>query len=89
MALKSTQDVLRGFVLRRLPSARRHAFANDDDLLDLGILDSLSILVLVEFVQSKFEIHVSNHDLFPENFESINRLAAFIERKRHSYSMRK
>jgi acyl carrier protein len=52
--------------------------ANDTSLLDSGILDSLSLLRLVVFLEERFGITVGEADLLPENFGSVNAICAFL-----------
>ena len=53
-----------------------------DDLIESGIIDSLGILKLLEFLESKYSIHISDEELIPENFESIESIESFIIRKK-------
>ena len=53
-----------------------------DDLIESGVIDSLGILKLLEFLESKFSIHISDEELIPENFESIESIESFISRKK-------
>lgn len=66
------------FVLHTFPLARKKALTPEDDLLESGIIDSLGILDLVAFVEKEFGIAVSDEDLLPENFNSVDHLAAFV-----------
>jgi acyl carrier protein len=50
--------------------------------LDLGIVDSTGVLDLLMFVEEQFGIEVADDELAPENFDSIDKLADFVERKR-------
>lgn len=52
--------------------------ANDTSLLETGVLDSLSLLKLVLFVQEKFGIGVDDVDLVPENFDSVDTIARYL-----------
>ena len=54
----------------------------DASFIDTGIIDSTGILQLVEFVEQEFNFKVDDEDLIPENLDSINRLVAFVERKK-------
>ena len=54
-----------------------------DDLIESGIIDSLGILKLLEFLESKFSINISDEELIPENFESIESIESFISRKKN------
>jgi acyl carrier protein len=72
---------IRAFVLERFPLARRRALSDEDSLLQSGIVDSLGILELVDFVIGEFNVDVTDEDLLPENFDSIRSLATFVERR--------
>lgn len=52
--------------------------ANDTSLLDSGILDSLSLLRLVVFLEERFGITMGDSDLLPENFASVNTICAHL-----------
>jgi acyl carrier protein len=54
---------------------------HDDDLLAQEIIDSLGIVELVAFLESRFGIKVGDDDLLPENFRSVNSVVAFVEAK--------
>jgi acyl carrier protein len=58
-------------------------FPYDDDasFLGEGIIDSLGIIELVPFVEKEFKISVGDHELLPNNFDSVNKLVAFIGKK--------
>jgi acyl carrier protein len=45
-----------------------------------GILDSMSILRLVAFIEERFGISIEDQDLVPEHFENVKALAAFVQR---------
>ena len=40
------------------------------------------MLELVSFVENAFGIEVADMDLIPENLDSVNKLAGFIDRKK-------
>lgn len=52
---------------------------HDEDLLTQDIIDSLGIVELVKFLESQYGISVSDDDLLPENFQSVNSVVAFVE----------
>ena len=52
--------------------------SNDASLLDGGILDSLSLLRLVVFLEERFGITVGEADLIPRNFASVNTICAYL-----------
>jgi acyl carrier protein len=62
------------------------AFADGDSFLGTGIVDSLGILQLVSFVEAEFGVRVEDADLVPENFDSLEKVAAFVGRKRAAHA---
>jgi acyl carrier protein len=54
---------------------------DDDDLLELGVLDSMGFVELVEQVQESFSITVEDAEITTENFGCIDAVAAFVARK--------
>jgi acyl carrier protein len=57
-------------------------FANDESLLDSGIVDSTGVMEVVSFLEETFGIAVDDDELVAENLDSVDRLAAFVQRKR-------
>ena len=54
---------------------------DDTSFLEEGIIDSTGVLELVEFLEEEFEISVDDEELIPENLDSINNVAAYLQRK--------
>ena len=52
--------------------------ADEAPLLDSGILDSLTLLRLVVFLEERFGITMGDADLLPENFASVNTICAYL-----------
>ncbi len=52
--------------------------ANETSLLETGILDSLSLLRLVVFLEERFGITMGDAGLLPENFASVNTICAYL-----------
>lgn len=51
---------------------------NDTSLLESGILDSLSILKLVLFLEDQFSVVVDTEDLIPKNFETVEAICTYL-----------
>lgn len=62
---------------------------NDTPLLESGILDSLSLLKLVLFLEKQFGIAVGGKELVPENFATIDAICRFIKSKTSTEGQRK
>jgi acyl carrier protein len=52
--------------------------ANETSLLGSGILDSLTLLRLVDFLEQRFGITIGDADLLPQNFTSVNTICAHL-----------
>lgn len=54
----------------------------DESFLESGLIDSTGILEIVLFLEETFGITVEDEEVIPEHFDSIARLAAYVQRKR-------
>jgi acyl carrier protein len=55
---------------------------NDDTLIfEAGLLDSMGLLFLIEFLKEEFNVETNDDELIVENFESINNIVSYLERK--------
>ena len=55
--------------------------ADDTLIFETGLLDSMGLLFLIEFLKEDFGIVTTDDELVVENFESINTIVDFIESK--------
>ena len=55
-------------------------FETQEHLIDDGILDSLSIVMLVGELNEAFDISIGAEDLIPENFNSAQAIHALVRR---------
>ena len=57
------------------------ALGDDDNMFELGYVDSPFAIQLICFVEEEFKIKVGDNDLDLDNFTSVNRIAEFVGRK--------
>ena len=72
------QFIVENFLLSRDASLLR----DSDSLTEQGILDSTGALELVTHLEERYGVTVQDEELHPDNLDSIDKIAAFIERKR-------
>jgi acyl carrier protein len=60
------------------------SYSDDASFLREGIIDSLGVMELVEFVQKSFGVIVAQNEVTPEHFDSITMLASFIRHKQEA-----
>lgn len=77
----SVHESIRAFVVDNFLFGDENGLSSDSSFLDEGIVDSTGILELVAYIETEFGIRIADHELVPENLDSIERVAAFIERK--------
>jgi methoxymalonate biosynthesis acyl carrier protein len=61
---------------------------DEDDIFNLGAVDSLFAIQLVQFVEKEFSIRVEREDLDIKNFCSIAALAKFVLHKQRNTETR-
>lgn len=57
-------------------------FGDHDSFLEKGLVDSMGILRLVTFVEQTYAVSVQQEELVMENWDSVERIARFVESKR-------
>ena len=77
------KQVLRNYIMENfLMGGDRDRLKDDDSFLDQRVLDSTGFIELVTFIEGEFAIQIDDHEMIPENLDSLNRIAAYVGRKR-------
>jgi acyl carrier protein len=78
------RDRVRGFITTELAQKEGAVgtVSDSESLLDRGILDSLGVLRVLGFLEEEYRLTVGDDDVVPENFESIDAIVAFVQRRR-------
>lgn len=53
----------------------------DDDLLQRGVIDSMGVLQIVNFIEQNFGVRVGDDEITVENFQTIQAMARLIAGK--------
>jgi len=72
---------IRQFIADRFLFGDDTKLADDNSLLEAGIVDSTGILELVNHIEERYGIKVDDEELVPENLDTIASIAAFLSRK--------
>lgn len=79
----TTAHIIRQFIVSSLSSKHSAERLSDDvSLLDERVLDSLTLLQLVLFLEGRFGIQVTENEMSYENFRSVNSIVSFVDDKR-------
>lgn len=73
---------LRQFILHNFYIANPDQLSDEVSLIQKGIVDSTGLLELVGFLEHDLGITVADEDIVPENFDTLSRLVAYVDRKR-------
>lgn len=78
-------DRIRGFIIQELMHGENGAaLADEESLLERGIVDSLGLLQILAFLEQEYHLTVQDGDIIPENFESVNAITGFVETRRNA-----
>jgi len=80
-SLTEHKTKIRNFIVENFLFGDANGLADDTSFLREGIIDSTGILELVAFLENEFPITVDDEELVPENLDSINSLAIYLEKK--------
>lgn len=77
-APESYRTALRAFVA---DAFKGYQPADDEDIFETGHVDSLFAMELLTFVEGTFGVTIETEDLELDNFRTIERLSALVDRK--------
>jgi acyl carrier protein len=80
--MENINDEVRQYILTEfLPGETAANLRDDTPLRTSGVINSVATLQLVDFLEGKYGIEVEAHEVNVENFDSIARIASFVESK--------
>jgi acyl carrier protein len=80
----NTEALLKRFIIDELlVGDSRIQVTNDASLLSSGVIDSLSLIRLINFIEEQFHVTIEDEEVVPENFETINALLVMINGKQN------
>jgi acyl carrier protein len=72
---------IRTFLVENFPLYDQATLDRDQSLVESGVIDSLGILELVEFVETRFDLQIPEDELLPENLDSIANISRYLSDK--------
>jgi acyl carrier protein len=77
---ESITDVLKEFISQELAYGEDLKVEEHSDLLEKGIIDSVSLVRLVSFLEERYNIEIQDEDLIPTSFRSPRTIEALVTR---------
>ncbi len=62
-----------------------HLIKDETLIFQEGFFDSMGFVMLIDFLEEKFGVKTNDEDLIEENFESIDAIHKFVERKLNNH----
>ncbi|GEB35380.1 MULTISPECIES: acyl carrier protein [Brevibacillus] len=76
------QEQIRNFILANLVVFDDEVeFSDDDNIFELGFVNSLFAMKLVTFIESEFQLTIESDEMEISNFNTINNIVNFIQSK--------
>ncbi len=81
--MENIRETVRSFILDNfLPGEDRGNLTDTTELKESGILDSLSTLKLVTFLEEQYKVEFEADDLDPGNLSTVDSIAKLVAAKR-------
>jgi acyl carrier protein len=76
------KKIIRHYIMENLLFTEDESILQDSSsFLDEGIIDSTGVMEIILFIEETFGIKVNDDEMLPANLDSVDNLAAFIQRK--------
>lgn len=72
---------IREFIVGNFLLGDGTSLVDDESFLETNVVDSTGMLELVVFLEGTYGIKIEQEEMVPENLDSVNRVAEFLERK--------
>lgn len=80
--MREIETTVRSFIVENF------LFGNEDkapapqaSFLEMRLIDSTGVLELVQFLEETYGVKIQDSELTPDNLDSLEKIASFIERK--------
>jgi acyl carrier protein len=79
MDTTTIETEIRQFLTDTFPlSAGGFTLAGGDSLIEAGVVDSTGVLELIEFIEERYGISIPDHDVLPENLDSVDAIVRYV-----------
>lgn len=77
----ANKQIIRDFIQSELVQDGVYSLRDDDNLIETSTIDSLGITKLIAYLEKAFSIRISDEEVIPENFETVDAISAFVADK--------
>jgi acyl carrier protein len=79
--MSDTTSVIREFLINSDQPIDAVELDRSNDLLEDGLLDSLGLMVVVQFLTDHYSVEFQPNEIVPENFATVEAMAALVDGK--------
>ena len=87
MESNQTMAAVKTFIQEQLVEGRVEKYDESGDLIEQGVIDSLSLIRLVSFLEQDCQIQVPDEDIVPNNFRTVAAIEAFVAARQSARSL--
>lgn len=81
------QQEIRSYIVDKILFDDGEILDEDLSFQESGILDSTGFLELITFIEERFGIEISDWELIPENFDTLRKVAGFVQSKKQDNAL--
>jgi acyl carrier protein len=81
------QQEIRSYIVDKILFDDGEILDEDLSFQESGILDSTGFLELITFIEERFGIEISDWELIPENFDTLRKVAGFVQSKKQNNAL--
>jgi acyl carrier protein len=75
------EDITNYLISEIVVKTVKNSLDPDDDLIEEGIIDSLGIMKLIQFLEKTYGIELVDDEIIPENFQTLTNIIHFVNQK--------
>lgn len=80
-ATQTIENSVRQYIAESILFSKSYPYPDDASLVENGVIDSMNVMELVLFLEENLGIKVEDHEIVPEHFDSVSKLAEFVTAK--------
>jgi acyl carrier protein len=84
--MSDTTERIMSFVIQNFYVPDVSTLADEVSLIEAGIVDSTGVLEITAFLESEYGIDIEDHEIVPDNLDSIPAIVDFVTRKQAASS---
>ena len=85
--MDGVQQEIRNYIVDKILFDDGEMLDEDLSFQESGVLDSTGFLELITFIEERFGIEISDWELVPENFDTLRKVAGFVQSKKQNNSL--